>query len=99
MANIPVISFNTGEVSPKIDVRSDIDKYRSSCRRNLLLFVPEFQGQVKALLRSIHFTLKAREDTSNLFHPMPDSFSDRWTSRISIRLRDFLQLYQLSRKQ
>ena len=33
MANIPLISFNTGEVSPKIDARSDVEKYSSSCRR------------------------------------------------------------------
>lgn len=32
MANLSVISFNTGEVTPQIDARSDIEKYTSSCR-------------------------------------------------------------------
>ena len=31
--NIPVINFNSGELSPKIDARADIDKYRSGCRQ------------------------------------------------------------------
>lgn len=30
--NIPVINFNTGEVTKKIDARSDVEKYLSSCR-------------------------------------------------------------------
>jgi len=32
MSNLPVISFNTGLVTPHIDVRSDVEKYSSSCR-------------------------------------------------------------------
>lgn len=32
MANIPVISFNAGKLTPLIDVRSDTEKYSSGCR-------------------------------------------------------------------
>jgi hypothetical protein len=32
MPNIPVLSFNTGLLSPQIDARSDVEKYRSGCR-------------------------------------------------------------------
>ena len=32
MANVPVISFNAGELSPLIDARSDLDKFRHGCR-------------------------------------------------------------------
>ena len=32
MPNEPLISFNSGELSPLIDARSDIEKYRSGCR-------------------------------------------------------------------
>ena len=33
MANIPMISFNNGEVTPKIDARTDVEKFQSSCRK------------------------------------------------------------------
>ncbi len=32
MANLPVISFNAGKLTPLIDVRSDTEKYSSGCR-------------------------------------------------------------------
>lgn len=32
MANIPLISFNAGELTPKIDARSDIEKFSAGCR-------------------------------------------------------------------
>lgn len=32
MPNYPILSFNTGEVTPQIDARSDVAKYISSCR-------------------------------------------------------------------
>jgi hypothetical protein len=32
MPNLPILSFNSGELSPLIDARSDIEKYRSGCR-------------------------------------------------------------------
>jgi len=32
MANVPILSFNSGEASPKIDARSDVEKYSSLCR-------------------------------------------------------------------
>ena len=31
--NFPITSFNTGEVTPLIDARSDVDKYARACRR------------------------------------------------------------------
>jgi hypothetical protein len=31
--NIPILAFNKGEMSPKIDCRADIDSYSSGCRR------------------------------------------------------------------
>ncbi len=30
--NIPLISFSTGEWSPQIDARADVEKYNSACR-------------------------------------------------------------------
>jgi hypothetical protein len=30
--NTPIINFNSGELSPLIDARSDIDKYSAGCR-------------------------------------------------------------------
>ncbi len=32
MANLPVISLNSGKLTPLIDVRSDVEKYSSGCR-------------------------------------------------------------------
>ena len=32
MPNEPIINFNSGELSPLIDARSDIEKYRAGCR-------------------------------------------------------------------
>ena len=43
MANIPITSFNNGEVTPLIDARSDVDKYGSSCR-NLDNMLPRMYG-------------------------------------------------------
>ena len=28
----PIVSFNSGLLSPKVDARSDVQKYRSGCR-------------------------------------------------------------------
>jgi hypothetical protein len=33
MSNIAVVRFNNGEVSPKIDVRKDVEAYTGGCRR------------------------------------------------------------------
>jgi hypothetical protein len=30
--NVPILSFNSGELSPQIDARSDVEKYASGCR-------------------------------------------------------------------
>ena len=43
MANIPLITFNKGELSPKIDNRVDTDAYGSGCRR-LENMIPEKYG-------------------------------------------------------
>lgn len=32
MANLPVLSFNSGKLTPLADVRSDVEKYSSGCR-------------------------------------------------------------------
>jgi hypothetical protein len=43
MVNVPIISFNSGEVSPLVDARSDTEKYPSMCR-HLENFIPEIYG-------------------------------------------------------
>ena len=43
MPNLPIISFNSGEVTPKIDARADVEKHSRSCRR-LENFFPEIYG-------------------------------------------------------
>jgi len=43
MAKEPIISFNSGELSPLIDCRSDIDKYGSWCR-TLENMIPTVHG-------------------------------------------------------
>jgi hypothetical protein len=46
MANIPIINFSSGEFSPQIDCRSDIEKYVSGCRY-LENFLPLIYGCVE----------------------------------------------------
>ncbi len=46
MANIPIINLNGGEYSPLIDTRSDIEKYRSGCRK-LENFFPRIYGAIE----------------------------------------------------
>lgn len=46
MANISVISFNAGELSPQIDARSDVAKYSSGCR-TLNNFIPRIYGSAE----------------------------------------------------
>ena len=46
MINVPIINLNSGEFSPLIDVRSDVDKYKSGCR-NLENFIPRVYGVVE----------------------------------------------------
>lgn len=31
--NVSILSFNAGELTPKIDIRSDTEKYQFGCRR------------------------------------------------------------------
>lgn len=46
MANIPLLSFNAGELSPQIDARSDVRKYASGCR-TLENFIPRIYGSAE----------------------------------------------------
>lgn len=43
MANISLINFNSGELSPLIDTRSDVEKYAGGCR-TLLNMLPRIYG-------------------------------------------------------
>lgn len=43
MANIPILSFNNGEMTPKCDARSDVEKYQNSCR-HLENYLPLIYG-------------------------------------------------------
>jgi len=45
-SKIPILKFNTGEVSPELWWRSDIDKYQGSSRR-LENFIVQPQGSIK----------------------------------------------------
>ena len=44
--NLPLISFSTGEWSPQIDARADVEKYTSACR-DLENFIPKIYGTVE----------------------------------------------------
>ncbi len=46
MANIPIINLNGGEFTPLIDARSDVEKYRSGCRK-LENFIPRIYGAIE----------------------------------------------------
>jgi len=46
MANVPIISFNAGELSPQIDARIDVEKYGSGCR-HLENMIPLIYGGVE----------------------------------------------------
>lgn len=46
MASIPIVNLNGGEFTPLIDARSDIDKYRSGCRK-LENFIPRIYGAIE----------------------------------------------------
>ena len=46
MPNIAIVSLNAGEWSPLTDMRSDVDKYKRSCRK-LENFIPRVHGPVE----------------------------------------------------
>jgi len=46
MSNVPVISFNAGQLSPQIEERTDIAKYSSGCR-DLENFIPRVYGSAE----------------------------------------------------
>jgi len=43
MSNIAIVNFNSGEVTPDIDARKDIEKYTGGCRR-LENMIPDVYG-------------------------------------------------------
>lgn len=43
MANVPITTFNAGELTPKIDARYQIEKYRAGCRV-MENFIPVIYG-------------------------------------------------------
>jgi hypothetical protein len=46
MPNLPILSFNSGELSPLIDARTDTEKYSSGCR-HLDNFYPRIYGSAE----------------------------------------------------
>ena len=46
MINIPIVNLNGGVFTPLIDARSDIEKYRSGCRK-LENFIPRIYGSIE----------------------------------------------------
>ena len=46
MANVPLLSFNAGVLSPQIDARSDVAKYASGCR-TLSNMIPRIYGSAE----------------------------------------------------
>lgn len=46
MINIPIINLNGGIYTPLIDTRSDIEKYKSGCRK-LENFFPRIYGAIE----------------------------------------------------
>ncbi|KKM45581.1 hypothetical protein LCGC14_1560500 [marine sediment metagenome] len=62
MTNIPVINLNGGEFTPKIDTRSDVEKYISGCRicQNM---IPTIFGGVEKRPGTEFITSSAAFDT------------------------------------
>lgn len=46
MANLPIVTFNAGELSPQVDARSDTEKYQAGCRK-LDNLIPRIYGSVE----------------------------------------------------
>ena len=44
--NLPITTFNAGELSPLIDARTDLEKYASGCR-TLENMLPRIYGPVE----------------------------------------------------
>jgi hypothetical protein len=44
--NIPILSFNKGEISPQCDARSDVESYNSACR-HLENMTPRIYGSAE----------------------------------------------------
>lgn len=42
--NEAIVSFNSGELSPKIDVRIDTEKYKAGCRRLENMIATKYGG-------------------------------------------------------
>ena len=46
MVNIPIINFNSGEITPLADARADVEKYQSACR-HLENFIARIYGSAE----------------------------------------------------
>jgi len=55
-----ICSFNAGEVSPMVEVRSDINKYASACR-TLENMIPHVEGGATRM-PGTYFVVKAKND-------------------------------------
>lgn len=64
MPNVPLISFNSGEVTPLVDARSDTEKYRSSCRI-LENMIPQIYGNATRR-PGTKYIATAKAGTSNI---------------------------------
>jgi len=65
-------SFNGGEISPKLDVRSDLQKYQSACRV-MENFIPLVEGGAQA--RPGTYFVTATKDSSKASKFLPFQFS------------------------
>lgn len=59
MANIPIVQFNGGEFSPKIEARADTERYRAGCRK-LENLIPLVQGPAERR-QGTHFIYRSEE--------------------------------------
>ena len=46
MSNLQILSFNSGELSPQVDTRSDTEKYANGCR-HLENMIPRIYGSAE----------------------------------------------------
>lgn len=67
MANMPIITFNAGELSPHIDARFDVEKYSAGCRV-LENFIPRIYGDAERRPGTCYVgSVETRTEKSKLF--------------------------------
>lgn len=71
--NIPILSFNSGELSPLIDSRSDVEKYSSGCR-HLDRFYPRIYGAAERI-QGTKYISSQYISTNTLVRKIPFIFS------------------------